>query len=52
MYLPAAAQDLLFNRIQDLAAPGSRLGVEGLEPEFADPESARCGVSGWIGSAS
>jgi methyltransferase (TIGR00027 family) len=39
MYLPAAAQDLLFTRIQDLAAPGSRLGVEGLEPDFADPES-------------
>jgi methyltransferase (TIGR00027 family) len=39
MYLPAASQDLLFTRIQDLAAPGSRLGVEGLEPDFADPES-------------
>ncbi|MFZ3271481.1 MAG: class I SAM-dependent methyltransferase [Mycobacterium sp.] len=39
MYLPAAAQDLLFTCIQDLAAPGSRLGVEGLEPDFADPES-------------
>ena len=39
MYLPAEAQDLLFNRIQDLAAPGSRVGVEGLAPDFADPES-------------
>ena len=28
MYLPAAAQDLLFDRIQDLAAPGSRIAVE------------------------
>jgi methyltransferase (TIGR00027 family) len=38
MYLPAEAQELLFNRIQDLAAPGSRLGIEGLTPDFADPE--------------
>ncbi|MGB6207321.1 SAM-dependent methyltransferase, partial [Mycobacterium sp.] len=38
MYLPAAAQDLLLDRIQDLAAPGSRLAVEGLGPEFAAPE--------------
>jgi methyltransferase (TIGR00027 family) len=38
MYLPAAAQDLLFDRIQDLAAPGSRIAVEGLGPEFAVPE--------------
>lgn len=38
MYLPAAAQDLLFERIQDLAAPGSRIAVEGLGPEFAVPE--------------
>jgi methyltransferase (TIGR00027 family) len=38
MYLPAAAQDLLFDRIQDLAAPGSRLAVEGLGPEFAISE--------------
>ncbi len=38
MYLPAAAQDLLFARIQDLAAPGSRIAVEGLGPDFVDPE--------------
>ena len=38
MYLPAAAQDLLFARIQELAAPGSRIAVEGLGPEFAVPE--------------
>lgn len=38
MYLPAAAQDLLFERIQELAAPGSRIAVEGLGPEFAVSE--------------
>ena len=38
MYLPAAAQDLLFDRIHDLAAPGSRIAVEGLGPEFFFPE--------------
>jgi methyltransferase (TIGR00027 family) len=38
MYLPATAQELLFDRIQELAAPGSRLAVEGLGPEFAVPE--------------
>jgi len=38
MYLPAAAQDLLFERIQELAASGSRIAVEGLGPEFAVPE--------------
>ena len=39
MYLPADAQDLLFDRIQGLTAPGSRLGVEGLGPEFANPDA-------------
>src|ERR1700689_3522661 len=38
MYLPAAAQGLLLDRIHDLAAPGSRLAVEGLGREFAAPE--------------
>jgi methyltransferase (TIGR00027 family) len=38
MYLPATAQELLFDRIQELAAPGSRIAVEGLGPEFAVPE--------------
>ncbi len=38
MYLPAAAQDLLFDRIHELAAPGSRIAVEGLGPDFAVPE--------------
>jgi O-methyltransferase involved in polyketide biosynthesis len=39
MYLPAEAQDLLFTRIQGLTAPGSRVGVEGLAPDFSDPEA-------------
>lgn len=39
MYLPAAAQDLLFARVQELAAPGSRIGVEALAPNFADPDA-------------
>ncbi len=38
MYLPATAQDLLFDRIQGLTAPGSRVAVEALSPNFADPE--------------
>lgn len=37
-YLPAAAQDLLFERIQALTAPGSRVAVEALGPKFHDPE--------------
>ena len=37
MYLPAAAQELLFDRIQGLPAPGSRVGIEALSPNFADP---------------
>ena len=39
MYLPAEAQDLLFARIQELAAPGSRVAVEVLGADFADPEA-------------
>jgi methyltransferase (TIGR00027 family) len=39
MYLPATAQELLFDRIQGLAAPGSRVAVEGLAPNFADQEA-------------
>jgi methyltransferase (TIGR00027 family) len=38
MYLPAAAQDLLFERIQNLTAAGSRLAIESLGPEFAVPD--------------
>ncbi|MBO0879133.1 MAG: class I SAM-dependent methyltransferase [Mycobacterium sp.] len=37
-YLPAAAQDLLFNRVQGLTVAGSRIAVEALGPEFLDPE--------------
>ncbi|HTZ12344.1 MAG TPA: class I SAM-dependent methyltransferase [Mycobacterium sp.] len=36
MYLPASAQELLFARIQDLTASGSRVGIEALAPNFAD----------------
>ena len=38
-YLPAAAQELLFERIQGLTAPGSRVAVEALGPTFLDPET-------------
>ncbi|OBG36306.1 class I SAM-dependent methyltransferase [Mycobacterium sp. E3198] len=37
-YLPAAAQELLFERIQQLTAAGSRVAVEALGPKFLDPE--------------
>jgi len=37
-YLPAAAQELLFERIHGLTAPGSRVAVEALGPKFLDPE--------------
>ncbi|WP_118914176.1 class I SAM-dependent methyltransferase [Mycobacterium shigaense] len=37
-YLPAAAQELLFERIQQLTAVGSRVAVEALGPKFLDPE--------------
>lgn len=37
-YLPAAAQDLLFERVQELTAAGSRVAVEALGPKFIDPE--------------
>jgi methyltransferase (TIGR00027 family) len=40
MYLPAAAQELLFSRIEALTAPGSRVGIEALSPDFADPAAA------------
>ncbi len=39
MYLPAAAQQLLFDRLQGLTASGSRIAVEALPPEFADPSA-------------
>ena len=37
-YLPAAAQDLLFERVDGLAVAGSRVAVEALGPKFLDPE--------------
>ncbi|BBZ49537.1 class I SAM-dependent methyltransferase [Mycobacterium heidelbergense] len=37
-YLPAAAQELLFDRIHGLTAAGSRVAVEALGPKFLDPE--------------
>ena len=37
-YLPAAAQDLLFERIAELSAPGSRVAVEALSPNAFEPE--------------
>ena len=37
-YLPAAAQELLFERINELTAPGSRVAVEALGPTFLDEE--------------
>jgi methyltransferase (TIGR00027 family) len=38
-YLPAAAQELLFERVQGLTVAGSRIGVEALGPAFLDPEA-------------
>ncbi len=38
-FLPAAAQELLFERIQQLGAPGSRIAVEAPGPDFLDPEA-------------
>jgi methyltransferase (TIGR00027 family) len=37
-YLPAEGQDLLFERIDELSAPGSRVGVESFGAGFFDPE--------------
>jgi hypothetical protein len=33
-YLPAAAQELLFERVQGLTVAGSRVAVEALGPNF------------------
>jgi methyltransferase (TIGR00027 family) len=38
-FLPAAGQDLLFERIQTLAAAGSRIAVEAPGPDFNNPEA-------------
>jgi methyltransferase (TIGR00027 family) len=37
-YLPAAAQDLLLERIHELTVAGSRVAVEALSADFLDPE--------------
>lgn len=37
-YLPASGQDLLFERIHDLSARGSRVGVESFGAGFFDPQ--------------
>ncbi|WP_099038277.1 SAM-dependent methyltransferase [Mycobacterium neglectum] len=37
-YLPAEGQDLLFERIHELSAAGSRVAVESFGAEFFDPE--------------
>jgi methyltransferase (TIGR00027 family) len=36
MYLPASAQELLFERVDGLTAPRSRVGIEALAPNFTD----------------
>ncbi len=38
-YLPAVAQELLFDRVQGLTAAASRIAVEALGPTFLDRES-------------
>ncbi|MCV7378729.1 SAM-dependent methyltransferase [Mycobacterium alsense] len=38
-YLPAAAQELLFARVQELSAAGSRVAVEALGPKFLDADA-------------
>jgi methyltransferase (TIGR00027 family) len=38
-YLTAEAQDVLFERITDLSAPGSRVAIEGFTNEFYSAES-------------
>jgi methyltransferase (TIGR00027 family) len=37
-YLPAASQDVLFERIHELSARGSRIGVESFGAGFFDPD--------------
>jgi methyltransferase (TIGR00027 family) len=37
-YLPPAAQDLLFERMLKLSAPGSRIAAEALHPNAFDPD--------------
>jgi methyltransferase (TIGR00027 family) len=40
-YLPARAQDLLFDRVHALSGPGSRLAVEALPVDFPHSEQSR-----------
>jgi methyltransferase (TIGR00027 family) len=40
-YLPARAQDLLFDRVHALSGPGSRLAVEALPVDFPHSERSR-----------
>jgi methyltransferase (TIGR00027 family) len=40
-YLPAAAQDLLFERLHELSAPGSRVAVEGFGAGYFSEENQR-----------
>jgi methyltransferase (TIGR00027 family) len=40
-YLPADGQDLLFERVQQLSAPDSRIAVEAFGNEYFDPEKMR-----------
>ena len=54
-YLPAEGQDLLFERIHELSAPGSRIGVESFGAGFFDPEylanreeQDRADVADWL----
>jgi methyltransferase (TIGR00027 family) len=37
-YLPAAAQQLLLDRVHELTVTGSRVAVEALGPDFCDPD--------------
>jgi methyltransferase (TIGR00027 family) len=50
MYLPATAQELLFDRIEGLTATGSRVGIEALSPTSPIPRPPRSGVGAWSGS--
>jgi len=38
-FLPASAQELLFERVQALSAPGSRIAVEAPGPDFLDEDA-------------
>ena len=40
-YLPAEAQDLLFDRLHELSAPGSRVAVEGFGANYFSEENQR-----------